>query len=521
MKEKNSSNPSRAGQSLKDSFRMTPPADGWSRLDAELEKKQAGMYRQKANRFKWLSILLALLLLSFVSYYYLIPSRSPSHQTASSVVSKQNNAALLNQPTVNGVANSESHNNSSTLASLKNNTKAPKGAGDGYVKQATLGNYQKQQPFVKNPSDKIISRPAISLRPDAPANTRLSALKKTNGLVAYSKPAGVESPGINDKVSEKNNNPSQAGTNTPAKVEESYDNTVNTPSQNGAFSSDNESNKPTIEEKKSSVSKDPNTLPDLATKGVPTDTTNTVPLSQNKGNLSRWSLSLFFSPHYIKNHLKNNTTSGVDYSSKYLDREKPMFSYASGLLIRYNLTGHWSISTGGVYSTIAYSINVPAIHARTDANNDVHYYYPTSCGVIEMPDNYGGIPVHQGDSMLNAGCTQVIKFINVPVLIRYEMKKNRFTLFGEGGASANFVLQEQAKVTVANSETTVTNNIYGLQNMNYGFLVGAGAEYNIFSGIGVFVEPVFKGSLNSLTKNTVVNCYPYSFGANAGVSLHF
>src|SRR3569832_1827122 len=59
---------------LREKFQMEPPENAWSRLNAELEKKQAMASKKRGNRFKLLSIALALLLISGVIYYYLSPA---------------------------------------------------------------------------------------------------------------------------------------------------------------------------------------------------------------------------------------------------------------------------------------------------------------------------------------------------------------------------------------------------------------------------------------------------------------
>src|ERR1017187_1237843 len=76
---------------VRDRFKMDPPANAWNLLDAELERKQATIYRQRGNRFKMLSIGLALLLVSFITYYYL----SPVQQTAiGNANAKSNNSSV-------------------------------------------------------------------------------------------------------------------------------------------------------------------------------------------------------------------------------------------------------------------------------------------------------------------------------------------------------------------------------------------------------------------------------------------
>jgi hypothetical protein len=57
--------------------------------------------------------------------------------------------------------------------------------------------------------------------------------------------------------------------------------------------------------------------------------------------------------------------------------------------------------------------------------------------------------------------------------------------------------------------------------MNYGYLFGAGVNYSFTNRLGLFIEPVFRGTITSLTQNTAFYCYPYAFNLNTGVSFHF
>jgi len=152
----------------------------------------------------------------------------------------------------------------------------------------------------------------------------------------------------------------------------------------------------------------------------------------------------------------------------------------------------------------------------------MHFQYPTSNGVIEMPFDDSHPNLHPGDSInVKAVCNQSIKFINVPLMVRFQLTKKKFTWYANAGVSANFIIQEKAKIIMNNSETTIINHINGLKKMNYGFLFGAGVQYNMYDDLDIFIEPMFRGSLSSITRNTAVNSYPYSLGLNLGFSLHF
>ena len=64
----------KASRNVFDKFRIDAPDNAWDKLDADLDKKQAVVYKQRANRFKRLSIVLLLFIFSFTIWHYLTPT---------------------------------------------------------------------------------------------------------------------------------------------------------------------------------------------------------------------------------------------------------------------------------------------------------------------------------------------------------------------------------------------------------------------------------------------------------------
>ena len=64
-----------------DNFKMDAPDNAWDKLDADLDKKQAVVYKQRANRFRLLSIILLLIIFSFTTWHYLIPASTTKSLT--------------------------------------------------------------------------------------------------------------------------------------------------------------------------------------------------------------------------------------------------------------------------------------------------------------------------------------------------------------------------------------------------------------------------------------------------------
>lgn len=493
-------------------FKVDPSGNVWNSLDADLARKQTAIYKTKANRLKLFSICLLLLLISFISYHFLVPAKapdnsrnvadriSPLHVKKSASGLNRNVRKTNNKPLIGVDAYSDSQLDKTSKNLVKKKSEAAK---------VSLKN---NNPLIKNP-EKLLS-----------VNETNFTSKKNNGkLMADKKKDNKESDDNVITHNSKKVNLSDLDVTRANQI--SRDNTT----------AANKSDKTDLKDKDSLTASSANSFgkeltdpdkyiePDYAMTDARENhlAKDSIILKEN-GTKSLLSIAVFYSPDYTRNHLKENMTNSeyVDATS-YYSREKPEFSFTTGISIRYDLAKRWSISSGLNYSTIAYSISLPTIYAKYGLNSELHYQYPTSCGIIQLPNsNY---PTFQyGDSLnINASCSQLVKLISIPLSVRFQLVKNKFTVYATSGFCANFLVQERAIVRIGNSETTIINNIDGLKAMNYSFLFSAGLQYGFDSGVGLFIEPGFKGSITSLTKNTPVNCYPYSFSLNTGISFHF
>ena len=464
-----------------ESLKMDAPDSAWDKLDADLDKKQAVVYKQKANRFKLLSISLALFLFSFMTCHYIAPTSTNKNLTnGPNLLNSTNDNALpdFDHPPTNPKSNYQSEN---LDASLNKN-------------ETTSSNHNKS-------NHKIIYSETLQL------TTSFKTSKKPNKKLMPDEKQNTIAGNINiTSVSNEN-------------ITESNSSTLIVKATNDSVISN-------------STAQD--VLATTITNNVIlafADTNKSVSLQfalndslLKKGRInkkSRFSIAAFYSPNYSMSHLKDNTDDNFDDRAMYRNREKSQFSFTTGLSVHYNLTNKWSISSGISYSKMKYSITLPVMYAKYDANNELHFEYPTSNGIILMPNEGHGI-LNEGDSIkMTSHCIQSFQSLTMPLLVRYNIAKNKFNFYATAGFSANFILQEKAKVSIDNSEIIVVNHINSLNKMNIGYLIGAGIEYKMRNNLGIFIEPMFRGTLTSITRNMTVNTYPSSFGSNIGFSMHF
>lgn len=245
-----------------------------------------------------------------------------------------------------------------------------------------------------------------------------------------------------------------------------------------------------------------------------------VDLSMNNNSISPLSVFLFYSPNYSYCLLKDNTPDLVDDVQMYKDQETPEFSYSTGLALRYNLGGRWGFSAGVTYSTVTKSISLLKVYA-TGTEENMYYAYPTSSGLIEMPNPQNTV-LHEGDSLnLGGDGVKILKFVSIPLMVRYVIPKEKINWFVNGGLSVNFLVQDQARISTGRSDATVNNKTQGLKKTSYGFVVGAGLEYKLMNNFNLVLEPVYKGTFTSITEDAAVKNYPFSVGLNLGAAISF
>ncbi len=463
--------PNKGLQMLRDRFKMNPPDDVWKKLDADLERQRTMLYRDRGNRFKMLSIVLALLLVSFVSYFFLSTNRFNSVGDSSRV--KITDAASISGVTATSKGEERRMNtllesNSSVVSSsTKNNSgaKSNSNTSTAVMEEKAIQNSSSKNIINENNGAKetITSANESGLNPIKEAVRKIES-DETNLVFAKTFVQSKTDKAEEDKLSET---------------------TVN--------SGDSTSKQPM----KDSIA------------------------AKEKSKISHWTLSAFYGPNiFAENRLKVLNEKFVTLINSYSDLSVEDYSFNSGLLLGYNLAKHWSVSSGGIYSTIAYTSTYSTLHASIGSDNLYHYKYHSSCGSLEIP-NDENVVLKKTDSLkTSATCSQVIKILSVPIMIKYQTTRNRFTMYATTGIAVNFIMNQIAKVQIASSNYTITNTITGQKKMNYSYLIGTGLDYNLNNGMSIFIESSFNTSITSLTNNGFYNCYPYSFGFHAGLTLH-
>ncbi|MEI6816000.1 MAG: outer membrane beta-barrel protein [Bacteroidota bacterium] len=473
-----------------ESVEMEPSENVWNQLEAELERKQSLIYKKSATRFKLLSLGLALLLLSFLAFNYLMPTRESGkgenkalnvkveEKLADLVSEKQESSVKSSIKSEQIVKNDVTKINNSRYNSVPSTLKGSNGAHFSNIGNANIN------PSIENTESSL-----------AITNGKSNKSKKEENLINSNQ-------AINDVASTELVHPIDSSISPTNDLVKAVDNPI---------TNDNVVLADTIKPKEALYVKEDSTKNH--------ETKDSIAIDKKKF-LSRFSIAAYYSPDYKSSFLKNNVANSNE-SVEYKNREKSEFSFTTGININYDLNDHWRIGGGVNYSKMVYSMNYSTIYVKYGFDNMLHYQYPTSCGIIEIPNTKNRV-LHDGDSVnVFISCAQTLKFIDIPLAVQYQFGTGNLFWHFNAGVSINYMAQEKVLVNVGTREFTIVNNIDGLQKFSCGLMLGGGMEYRFCHQFSLLLDPTFRASITSLTQNTEVNCYPYSFGLNTGILYHF
>jgi Outer membrane protein beta-barrel domain len=193
------------------------------------------------------------------------------------------------------------------------------------------------------------------------------------------------------------------------------------------------------------------------------------------------------------------------------------------LLITRQFKNRWGLQSGLVYTSTQIGINPQKMYALQIPGGDIAYKFITSSGYAYIKLGIGQPPA-VGDSITTSDAKHLLKHISVPLSVKYKMGKNKLTVSPTAGVEANFITSAKVEVGVdlaSNREIVAVNKLNGIKTFYWSGIAGAEASYQLNKKLSVNIQPVFRFALSPITKENVVETFPYSFGIRAGVTIKF
>lgn len=118
-----------------------------------------------------------------------------------------------------------------------------------------------------------------------------------------------------------------------------------------------------------------------------------------------------------------------------------------------------------------------------------------------------------------------LQYLGVPLVLKYVVNVNRWSIVPGLGVSTNFLLKRKVKATLVpnngNAKALTTNNIEGLIPVLFSGLANVSFQYNLNKIISLAFQPTARFSLSSIIRNTPVktNLNNISFGTGIDFKL--
>ncbi len=231
-----------------------------------------------------------------------------------------------------------------------------------------------------------------------------------------------------------------------------------------------------------------------------------------------WMLTGFASYDQVGYRLDSDQPMAIN-NIRYREVHEPSFSL--GLLATQQLTRHWGLQLGLVYSNIQIGISPQKMYAFQDPAGDIAYKYITSSGYAYIKPHFGGPPAF-GDSLISDDAKHIIDNISIPLVIKYTLPYKKISITPGAGVEGNFITKANLEVDIAdafNREVVIVKKLNGTKSFYWSFVADAELRYSLNKKVSVIVRPVYRVAISPITKNNIVETFPNSFGIGAGINI--
>jgi hypothetical protein len=455
---------------------MTPPEDGWQRIENELNH-----HNKTVHRFWMAAASIALLLSTFATAFYLYKAESKGGVATIAISNLVRDNATVVSNSAAQPANRTTQGNIRPAAQPVEAANITDPAKNG----ATVANAQNSFPGTEAGSSQNVSA---------------SQSQNTNTVSALSK------------------------TQTPVYAD--------TPWKANQMQS---MNRKRVELLMGKLGNKPMSIPENKPVDKPIMMASNVPVyddfypfeipTESKKPNNKWEISGQFAPTYSYRVI---TDPDNKKKSDFSDNESALLAYSGGVKVAYQVMSRFSVQTGVFYTQMGQTINNLYVSSN---NTYARNFIRTSSGSVAVTSNMKSSVGDSGDERIaaavNASYTatstkyQMVErmdYLEIPMLLRYKLVDRKFIFSVLGGMSTNILVSNN--VFKDNGDELIKDGtLLKARPVNYNSSFGLGMSYQINSSLLIGVEPLFKYFLQSYTTDNTN--HPYSFGIFTGVVYQF
>ncbi len=475
----------------------TPPPDGWEKLNAALDKQYLERYKTRFFTWKKIAILLFLILSGFILYQsglFKLDSKS-NGKLASTNYPQYPQQQTIKDPQANEIDKQKQKDKSSENLPSKSKQVTESEFPD-------RNNRGGQNSFVQNTKslNDYSSIPASNKR-----NRREPRITDVEQVTNLKDVQIFETNNYKSDIENKDKTLLTLKREDSKLIKQNQQQEKSLVANNEKVISLNENDFNNSNQKINPYSLLSNAVSELI-----------ISKAENKKFKPYWSVSPYYSLDIASYKIDNDLTdtgNPQNESEKVLKRETHEQSFTVGFNLKKQLSKRISLNSGFSFSATSIGI-MPEVIYVTSEKGQLAYKYIISSGYA-LINPVSGAPLTLGDSIKSAEAQHNIQSISIPFAVGYTFYKKRFDITPSAGVSANVITRAnlQTEISDGQNKTVVsTNKLYGTKKYYTNFLATINLQYNLNKRLALNFTPSFKYALNSITKNNVVNTYPYSIG---------
>lgn len=241
--------------------------------------------------------------------------------------------------------------------------------------------------------------------------------------------------------------------------------------------------------------------------------------------------------------VSNNRTGYSESYSRSMNQgsDKSDLSLAGGLTLAMQTKSRWSVQTGVLYNRLGQSSSGSSSQNMVlDAPADGNYFVagkamdgevvisgpagqivmdalPRDALVLSAFDEGGASPSVLASS---AGLEQIFEYIEIPMLVRYQLIDRKFDLQLMAGLNTGFLVGNSAYQSFGNDRTRI-GSTSDMRSVIYTPNLGLGMGYELSPKLQLRLEPQWRYSVESINRNSNVNYRPSTFGLYTGLNYSF
>jgi hypothetical protein len=237
---------------------------------------------------------------------------------------------------------------------------------------------------------------------------------------------------------------------------------------------------------------------------------------------SPWTLTGFVTYERANYRLDNDLPPSYE-KSLIQQREEHEVSFSTGVLASLQLRKRWSMQTGLIYSNTSIGIKPEIMYASHDGQGNIAFKYVTSSGYAYVKAGFRPSP-SSGDSLTTAVAQHNLQSVSVPFSVRYNISNQRLLVQPGVGVAVNFFTSTKVVTEIeeaSHRESVIINKLEGTRPLYLSLVADANLQYSLNNRWSVNLIPMFKYALTPITKDHVVQTFPYSIGVGGGATLKF